>query len=438
MVNSVRARFARDTGWQVAHKVYTMLLSLIIGALTARYLGPGNYGLIGYGASLVAIFTSISTLGMEGVVVNDLIKHRESNGKLLGTAAVMRLFSSTLSMFLVALLVVIIEPGNELLRWVTVFQSFALVLNVSEVFGYWFKSNLQSKYISIAGMIASTAVGIWRVILLVQGTDVLYFAASSCVMALASGFVIVYAFYKNKQFRLSFDFKTAGKILGRSYHFILSGLAIVLYTQVDKVMIGNMIGETQVGYYTAAATIAALWEFVPLAIITSGRTLIFESKENNPDEYMHRIKMLLAGITLLGLIVGIFFTIFGGIVIRILYGEAFGSAVNPLRIIIWSTLFAMIGSARGSTWIVAENYNAYSKYYAIFGSIVNISLNLLLIPEYGTIGAAMATLVSQITVAFIAPSFFPKTRQFSIIYIESVKMIPNLIKRGYEHWKTIH
>ena len=153
---------------------------------------------------------------------------------------------------------------------------------------------------------------------------------------------------------------------------------------------------------------------------------------------MHRIKMLLAGITLLGLIVGIFFTIFGGIVIRILYGEAFGSAVNPLRIIIWSTLFAMIGSARGSTWIVAENYNAYSKYYAIFGSIVNISLNLLLIPEYGTVGAAMATLVSQITVAFIAPSFFPKTRQFSIIYIESVKMIPSLIKRGYEHWKTIH
>lgn len=422
-IKTTRRAFAEDAGWQIAQQIYSMLLSLIIGALTARYLGPSNYGIIGYGASLVAIFTSISNLGMESIVINDLIKNRGENGKLIGTAITMRLASSLFSMLLVGLLVLLIEPENRLLQLITTIQSVALFFNATEVLGYWFKSLLKTKYIAIAGMVASTAIGIWRIILLVRGTDVVYFAASSCVQALATGIVLIVAFYRNKDFQLSFDWNKAIGVLKRSYHFILSGLTIVLYTQVDKIMIGAFIGEEQVGYYTAAASIAMIWEFVPAAFINSSRTLIFESKIRDQQEYLIRLRKLLQGVLIMGLAVSVFFTIFGGLIIKVLYGEAFSKAEIPLQILIWSTIFAMLGSARG-TWIIAEDLIKYPKYYTLIGSMTNLILNYLLIPAYGIIGAAVATLVSQIIVAVVAPLFFRKSRVFITLLKDAIVTTP--------------
>ena len=108
------------------------------------------------------------------------------------------------------------------------------------------------------------------------------------------------------------------------------------------------------------------------------------------------------------------------------------SAVGPLVILIWGTVFAVLGSARGSTWIIAENLNKYSKNYVFISSAVNIALNWLTIPVFGIMGAAVATLVAQIVNVFIAPIFFKKTRSFIRIYLEawpiSVRYVKNLIQ----------
>lgn len=419
-----------NSGWMIGQQVYFMILSLVIGSLSARYLGPSNYGLINYGASLISFFTIISKLGLDGVIINEMIKSPEKQGDYLGVALVMRLVTSIISLFAIVIVVRIIEPNNDMLYVITLLQSFAIILQSYEVFTYWFQLNLKMKYVSIAMMIAQTVAGILRIGLLVIGASVYWFALSTSIQYIFSAVVVILFFRreKEKNLKLHCSIRDGKALLCKSYHFIISGLAITLYMQIDKIMIGKIISNEAVGIYTAATTIAALWEFVPTALVNSARPVIIKKYETNHDEYLKRFQQLLLIVSLMSIFVSVGMMLLGKIAVRILYGIQYIEATAPLYILIWSTGFAMIGTVR-SIWIVAEGYNKYSKYYILIGAAVNMILNIVLISVWGITGAAIATLISQFVVALIAPLFFSKTRAFVKIYFNAYKQIPAIFRK---------
>ena len=159
----------------------------------------------------------------------------------------------------------------------------------------------------------------------------------------------------------------------------------------------------------------------------SARPLIIKQREANREEYIRRFQYLLLGITLLSVTVGIGISLFGKFIVWFLYGESYLEAARPLSILIWSTGFAMIGTARG-IWIVAEGHNRYVKYYVFIGAIINFVMNLAVIPFFGITGAAVTTLISQIVVALLSPLLFKQTRPFVVCYFQAFKWLPELVK----------
>lgn len=428
-ISDTAKRFAKNAGWMMAVRIYSMLLSLVVGSISARYLGPENYGLINYGTSLIAFFSTICQLGLDGIIINELIKDPKNRGAYLGTAFVMRFLTSICSLFVILAVIRILEPNNTMLHIIVFLQSFAVVFQGYEVFNYWFQVELKIKYVSVASMIALTIVSVWKISLLVTQKTVYYFALSNSIQNLVCGLVVIFCFAKQRDsdLRLKVDWKLGGQVLSKSYHFIISGLAVTLYTQIDKVMLGKMLSSEAVGIYAAASTISVLWEFVPMALINSANPIIIKKKSDNDVEYIKWFEYLLLGISFMSLFVSIMFCIFGKLAIWILYGEAYLQAAKPLAIHIWSTGFAMIGTAR-STWIIAEGYYKQSKYFVVIGCIVNVILNYYGIQHWGVIGAALATLVSQFVVAFIAPLMFKTTRRFFGIYMHSFSHIPEFVR----------
>ncbi len=402
-----------------------MLLSLVVGSLSVRYLGPSNYGLIGYGTSLVSLFNAISQLGLNSIIMSELLRKPEEKGKTLGTALVMRLVASVVSFLCVLLFVCIVEPGNQVLFVVTALQALVLICNTYELLNEWFLSELQSKVYVVASSIGATIVGGWKILLLVLGASVQWFAASTTIQALVCGGIIFVIFFKKKQFRLGYSFSRAREIFGKSKHYIISGLAIALYTQMDKVMLGKMMGEREVGLYTSAMTVAMLWEFVPQSIINSARAVILEKKNVNNEEYLRLFRILLLCISLMGIGVGVGIQLFGKWVILLLYGRAYKEAVPLLQILIWSTSFAMLGTARG-IWNVAEDKNQYVKYYTIIGGLFNLFFNYFAIQVWGMAGAAVGTLLSQMLVSLGSPMFWKDTRPFVKLYMSSWKYMTQL------------
>lgn len=112
-----RRRFAANTGWLIAQSVFQYMLSAVIGIIAARFLGPANYGILGCGVSLMAIFQAFCTLGFNDVQITNMVETPEDEGGIIGTSLTLRLISSTLSIGGIALAAWITRPGEKLLRW---------------------------------------------------------------------------------------------------------------------------------------------------------------------------------------------------------------------------------------------------------------------------------------------------------------------------------
>lgn len=428
---SSKKKFLVNSGWMIGQQIYSMILSLVVGALSARYLGPSNFGLINYGASLISFFTTLSQLGIGGIIVNEMIKKPEKQGSYLGTALIMRLIMSILSVPSLMIIICFLEPNNSLLHTVVFLQSIAIMLQSYEVLVYWFQMELKMQVVSLATMLALTLVSIWKIVLLVNERSVEWFAFSTSIQALVGGICVFVIFIKKSKLRLHVSIGDAKYILKHSSNYIVADLAIILYTQIDKLMLGKMINEKELGYYSAAANLASMWMFVAAALIDSSRSIIISYKQTDQEVYIKRFKQLLMGVTLISVFFGIAFTFLGWLAVYIIYGKAYIPAAMPLSLLVWANMGAILGHAR-SIWIAAENYYKYPKYFTIFGAVLNVALNYIFILNMGKNGAALATLITQFVVLLGFPILFKETRKFLKIYFDSFRYFPDVIRSGKE------
>lgn len=408
----------RNTGWLLFEQIFRMGLSLIVTSLMARYLGTHDFGVLNYSLAFILIFTKMSNLGIDIIIVNEIIKNRTETGKIIGTTIYLRLISSCVSIFLLFLIIQYINPNDTLLFIITILQSISLLFIIFDSIDYWFQSNLQSKYIVISKSVAFTIVSIWRLSLIFFEKPITYFAAATVIEAIViSSFVI--AFYiRFKGPKLHFSFKIAKQLLSKSYYHFIAGLLIIVYTQIDKIMLGNMTGGSTVGIYSAAMVVSSLWLFVPNALIESASPLIMSAKSESEYSYRKKNKQLYCAIIWIGLGASIVITLLSKQITLLIYGNEFIDSVHVLTILIWSRVFSLIGTTK-AIWLTVENLGKYQVYFVGIAACINIVLNIILIPIYGAIGAAIATLIAEVVSAFFACLLFKKTRPLFKLIIES-------------------
>ncbi len=419
MLKFLKKREFKNAGWIIGERIVQMILSFIIGILSARYLGPENYGSLNYTASFVTFFTSISTLGMDSVIIKKMIEQPEREGNFLGGSIILRFLSSVASSLLVVGFVVFLNQGDREKLVLILLQSVQLLFQTLNIFDSWFQRYLKSKYISIAKIVASIVVMGYKLFLLATSQSVAWFAFSNSLTSIVIAVVLLVFYKKDNAPKLEWDIRAGLCVLKDSYHYIFSGLMTAVYGQIDKIMIGKMMTDTSVGLYTTGMSICSMWIFVPLAIINSFRPNILSLHQAGKIElYNKRLRQLYSLIIWLCLGVSVIICILAPVIISVLYGESYMGAVNTLRIAIWCETFSMIGTARG-IWILAEGKNKYVKYYLAIGAGVNLVLNSIMIPDLGIEGAALATLITQIITSLIAPLLFKATREHTKIVIEA-------------------
>ncbi len=400
----------KNAGWIIGERVLQMLLSLIIGSLSARYLGPQNYGALNYTASFVTFFTSIATLGMDGVIIKKMIADPEHEGDYLGGCALLRFISSVLSSASILVIVFFLNLNEPEKLLLAALQSLQLLFNAFNILDAWFRRYLKSKYISIGKCIAYITVMIYKFVLIVTSKSIEWFAFANSLSSLSIAILLFVFYKKNNGQRINFNFSYGFSVLKDSYHYILSGLMVSIYGQMDKIMIGKMLSDTQVGLYTTATAICTMWNFVPSAIIHSLLPGIVELKEKNDEEgYEKRLSQLYSIIIWMCLLVSLIIFVAAPLIIFMLYGSEYSGALNTLRIAIWFEVFSMIGVVR-DVWVLCEDKNKYVKYFLGIGAVINLILNAMLIPTLGIEGAAIATLITQISTSILSPAIFKNTR----------------------------
>lgn len=405
--------------WIIFCKVAQSIIQLIVGMLTARYLGPSNYGLINYAVSIVNFALPIMRLGLNATLVNELIDDPEKEGKIMGTALVMNVVSAFFCIFGIAGFVAVSNPGDTTVFIVCVLYSISLFFSALEMVQYWFQYKLLSKFPSVVMLVSYIFVSLYKIYLLITAKSVFWFAIVNSLDYGIIGISLLVLYFKQGAQRFSFSFSMAKKLLNNSKHYILSALMIVLIHSTDHIMITSMIGKTANGYYSAAITCTAIIQFVYTAIIDSFRPLILSNKKENSPDYERSVSGLYSIIVYLGLAQSLFTTIFAKLMVRILYGLEYMESVSILQILVWYVAFSMMGSVR-NVWILAEGKQKYLWIINISGALFNVVLNALTIPYFGAHGAAFSSFLTQLFTNFILGFIFKPIRHSNTIMLRGL------------------
>lgn len=415
----LKNKVAANASWLIAEKIVQMILSLFVGVLSARYLGPSNFGLINYATSLISFFMAFCTLGINSVIVKELIDKPEEQGEALGSSIVLRIISSFFSAMLVILISFIVDYGEWETIAVVALSSISLLFHSFDTINRWFQAQYKSKVTAISAFIAYIATSVYKIILLIMSKSVLWFAFATSVEYIALAIFLLIAYKKHNGQRFAFSLKKGKSILSRSYHYILSGLMVSLYGQTDKFMLKHMLDEADVGYYATATTLCAVWTFILTAIIDALYPEIVEAFNKDKKLFDKRNRQLYAIVFYVSAFVSIGFMLLGGLAIRILYGAEFIPATEPLKIITWYTAFSYLGVARNA-WMVCNNMQKYLKYMYIPAIIINVAINYFMIPVMGAAGAALASLITEICTSIILPLFIKDLRPNATLMLEAI------------------
>ena len=421
--------------WLIGGRVAQMILSLFVGVLSARFLGPSNYGLISYGTALVSFFMSFCTLGLNSIIIKDFFDNPDEQGEAIGSSILMRTLSSFCSCVLIVCVSLLLDYGDWETIIVVALCSVSLLFHVLDTLKFWFQYKYKSNVTAIAIFVAYLLTSIYKIILLILQKSVFWFAFATSVDYIALSVLLVVFYKKHNGPKLSFSWKKGKSLLSKSYHYILSGMMVAIYGQTDKLMLKQMMDETAVGYYATAVALCSMWTFVLTAIIDAMYPTVIQSFKEGKRIFEKRNRQLYAIVFYVSVFVSIMFTIFGDLAIKILYGDAYLPAAMPLKIVTWYTAFSYFGVARNA-WMVCNEKQKYLKYMYVFAAILNVVLNFVLIPLLGPSGAAVASLVTQIFTSIILPYCIKDLRPNAKLMLEAIilkDVFPKRIKKSCDN-----
>lgn len=386
--------------WIIICKVAQSLLQLLIGMMSARYLGPSNYGLINYAKSVVAFAVPFTMLGLNETLVRELLETPEKEGEILGTSLTMSFLSSLLCIVSVWFFASNVNRGEAETILVCVLYGLSLIFQAIELVQYWFHSKLRSKFPSIMMLVAYILVSAYKIFLLIAKKNVYWFAVAYSIEFGIIGLSLLVIYFRQSEQGLSVSLRMAKRLFSNSYPYIFASLMVTIFQNTDHVMLKMMSGNAENGFYSAAITSASVCSFVYAAIIDSMRPVILAHKKAGSEDYREKISTLYCIIIYLALAQGLAFTILAKPIIWVLYGSEYARTVPVLQILVWYVSFSQMGRIR-NIWILSEGKQKILWKINLVGALLNALINAILIPVWGAFGAAFASFMTQVFTNFI-------------------------------------
>lgn len=409
---------SKNSMWLFVDKILRLGVGLIVGVLVARYLGPELFGKWNYVIAFISLVSALATLGLDQIVVKHLLDKNEKESVLLGTAFYLRLIGSFISTLIVVFYFLFFKNDTVLLL-VAVLTALNLWFQTFDVIDLKNQSVLQSRKTVVVKNSVFVVISVVRLVFVYLECSLLSFVILSlieCILG-ALGLILFYGIDNLKKWKFNIDYCIV--LLKQAWPLILSGIVIMMYMRLDQIMIGEMIGDVGVGLYTVSTRFTELWYFIPSVFATSFFPKLVEKFNTNKKNYYDVCLRLLKLLFFISFSIAVFFTFFSSFIINFLYGKEYTMSVFALQISIWTGVFVFWGVAAGNM-LVIQNLNKHNLIKSLQGLLLNVILNLVLIPKYGINGAAIATLISQFHASYFYYLFFKKTRHIFFLQTKSI------------------
>ena len=419
-------KYLFNTTWLFAERGLRVLSGILVGAWIARYLGPGKFGVFSYVFAFTAIFAGIAKAGLDGIMVRELVNHPEKRSTYLGTAFWLKILGALSVMGLIAAIVPF--TSNDATTNLFVFiVSGGLVFQSFEVIEFYFQSEVLARIVSICKVIQLALSSMIKISLVFIEAELIWFVlvTSFDALTLAVSYFIAYQERKLPSFYKHFDFSIAKQLLKDSWPLIFSSIVVMIYMRIDQIMIKEILGEYQVGIYSAAVRLGEAFYFIPTLITASLFPAILNAKNQSEELYKQRTQRLYVFVLWMAIAIALPMTFLSDWLILLIFGQAYQEAGQVLMVHTWASIFVFLGVASGK-WYIIENLQRFNLINTIVGAILNVVLNLVFIPNFGVIGAAYTTLISYGVAAYLMSSIWKASRPNFLMLSKSFLLFRNL------------
>lgn len=400
--SSTLHRVIGNSGWLLFDSVFRAGVGFAVGVWLARYLGPTDFGTLNYALAFVALFTAVATLGLDGILVRDLARDPDGKDVTLGSAFVLRLGGAVTAMVGSFVCIALLKPGQPHVWQLVAVVAAGMLFQSFDVIDYWFQAQIRSRFAVYARTVGVTIGSLAKVALMTLGAPLPAFAAAGAaeLAVVAVALIVVYHVNGNRLREWRFSGARAGMLLRDGWPLIVSGLALYVQARIDQVMLGQMLGDAEVGQYSVAMRLVEAVNFLPMIIYSSVAPTVTRAKLAGESQYRARLTNIYRLMFIVFVVTALPIYIFSDTIVRLLYGDAYRQAGVLLSLFALRLFFANFGVAR-SLFIMNENMFKHALMAAVTGSAVNVALNYWLIPLYRAQGAIAATMVSFLVTVFL-------------------------------------
>lgn len=406
--DSTIGKVIRNVFWAVTGKIITLFSTLIVGIFVARYLGPEQYGLMNYVISIVALFGVLSVFGTSEIIIRELSKSELPKEVILGTSFFTRLGLAGIAFGAICIYLYLASEDVSTSILILIY-SLSSIFSCFDVIRFYFTSIVQNEYV-VKSEILRTLVGagIKVILLLIEAPLWAFIAALTFdFVLLAGGYIVA---YRKKVARLStwkFDVNFAKFLLKVSSPLLISSAAVIIYQRIDQVMIGKMLDNESLGYFSTAVSFIGIITFIPSIVVQTIAPILVKIRKEDILRYRREAQRMMNITTWATMIVSIIVSLLSFYIIRYTYGLAYLDAVPVMRILAFKAVGIAL-TTMGGQLIIIENIHQIAFIRNILACFVCVMCNYLLIPRFGIIGSAWATIITVMFTGGLANIFFPR------------------------------
>ncbi len=405
------AKIRRNSAWMIAEQVVRLSIAVLVTAWIARVLGPEDMGRLSFGLALFSMLGVVATVGLNRIAVREFVAHSapDAERRLLATTLAMRWLAGGFMSVVAIITCAVLSPENLVLVAILAPGYF---FTAFEVVGLLYQARQNSGAITITRLLAFAASTAIKICILAAGGGLVAITVA-CLIDWVFGGLALALLYRRHHPAVRLprpDWKLARTLFSESRVEIIAGFSGMAFMRVDQIMLQAMREPSQVAMMAISSRLTEAWYFVPAAIVASTYPVIVQLQERDPEAASKRMRLLYRYLVLLSVAVGLVVTVVAAPVIELLYGAAYLQAAKVLVIQTWCGVFMSLGLASGA-WLMSRREGVLNLRRNVLGMVVNVGFNLWLIPGYGAVGSAWATLCGFVAAYFVYDFLDPRARQ---------------------------
>lgn len=396
MRNFFKSKIASNLFSLTSAEIAKRLLGFITLVYLGRMLDINGFGIIGFASAFISYFILVVNFGFNTYGTVEVAKDQSKTLMYVNNILSIRII---LAVFLTLILVLylLFSEKNLLTKYVILITGFTLFANAIAL-NWVFQAVEKMQFIAIRQVLGGL-ISLVGVMIFVHSKDDVLIAAAILSLSMLIGNIWFIPIYHRMfgKIRFEFDLQFWKELFVKSFPLAFASIMIGIYYNLDMVMLGYMKPESDVGIYSAAFKIFMLGVLPFQLIFSAFFPALSRAGLQDTSEFKSTLKNYGKFILGTGIVSGIVLLTFSERVILLIFGENYLPSAAPLSILAMNIIIVSINVFLGNPMMAWGKNKEYSLAITM-GAVTNIILNFILIPKYSYIGAAFATLASEVAV----------------------------------------